>query len=82
VDTKRAVSGVSTRAPDAVGLTRRQRHLVNALLDGCSNKAIAARFGLSDHTVSKQLTGLYASVGVSSRVELAMWAIREKPDLS
>ena len=61
-------------------LTPRERQIVQALLEGCSNKVIAARFGVSHQTVKNQLTVLYSKVGVTSRVQLAVWAMRAELD--
>ena len=79
---KVGVIDVTTQKPAGVRLTMRERQLIAALLDGCSNKQIAARFGVSDQTVKNQLTGLYLKVGVTSRVELVVWAMRHQADLS
>jgi DNA-binding NarL/FixJ family response regulator len=55
-------------------LTRREREIVAALLDGCSNSQMAARFGVREQTIKNQLSTLFAKVGVSTRLELAMLA--------
>ena len=57
-------------------LTERERALVSAVLDGCGNRAIARRFGVKEQTVKNQLSVLFQKVGVSSRLELAMYAVR------
>lgn len=59
-----------------VRLTRREKALVLAVVDGCSNREIARRFGLSQQTVKNQLCVLFQKMGVSSRLELAMQAVR------
>jgi len=59
-------------------LTPRERDLLDAILDGCSNKEIAARLRLSVQTVKNRLPGLYAKFGVSSRLELATRARRRR----
>ena len=53
-------------------LTPRERDLVAAILDGCSNKEIAARYNLSVQTVKNRLATLYAKFGVTTRLELAV----------
>ena len=40
---------------------------------GLSNKQIAARSGLSEHTVSSYLRRVYGKVGVNSRVALVLF---------
>jgi DNA-binding NarL/FixJ family response regulator len=59
-----------------VRLTGREQALVSAVVDGCANRAIARRFGVSEQTVKNQLSVLFQKVGVSSRLELAMYAVR------
>jgi DNA-binding CsgD family transcriptional regulator len=52
-------------------LTRRERQLAAEILNGHSNRTIAAAFGVSEQTVRNQLTTLYRKLGVASRLELA-----------
>lgn len=61
-----------------VRLTARERQLVAAVSDGCTNREIAARFGVSEQTVKNQLSVLFQKIGVSSRLELAMYAVRHR----
>ena len=60
----------------AIRLTARQKALISAVVDGCGNRAIAQRFGVSEQTVKNQLSVLFQKIGVSSRLELAMYAVR------
>ena len=46
------------------------------IVDGRTNKAIAQKFGVSEQTVRNQLTVLFEKYGVSTRLELAMYAFR------
>ncbi len=57
-------------APTISGLTRRQRQTLDALLDGDSEKQIAARLGLSRATVHEYVTAIYRHFGAASRGEL------------
>lgn len=59
-------------------LTVRERQLVAAVIDGCTNREIAKRFGVSEQTVKNQLSVLFQKIGVSSRLELAMYAVRHR----
>ena len=52
------------------GLTPRAREVLNALLEGDAEKQIAARFGVSRHTVHDYVKALYRRFGVNSRGEL------------
>jgi DNA-binding NarL/FixJ family response regulator len=58
-------------------LTPRERQVVQFLVDGCSNEDIATRLRLRPQTVKNQLTRIYTKAGVSSRVQLAVAAIRQ-----
>jgi DNA-binding NarL/FixJ family response regulator len=51
-------------------LTPRERDLVILVLQGDSNKQIAAKLGLSEQTVKNTLSNAYARLGVQSRGEL------------
>jgi DNA-binding NarL/FixJ family response regulator len=61
-------SPVSTR-PE---LTRRERQIVELLIEGCANKEIASRLGVSAQTVKNQLSTLYQKTGVGGRLELVV----------
>ncbi|HWR37519.1 MAG TPA: response regulator transcription factor [Clostridia bacterium] len=57
------------------GLTRRETDILSAIVSGLSNKEIAQKFALSEDTVKHHLTNIFDKVGVSSRLELALFAI-------
>lgn len=57
-------------AVDLTALTGRQRELVDLALTGLSDKEIASRLAISDHTVGNHLRAIYARLGVSKRSEL------------
>jgi DNA-binding NarL/FixJ family response regulator len=57
-------------------LTPRERQIVTLLLEGCTDKTMAARLGISDQTVKNQLSTLCQKVGVGSRLELVLVAMR------
>lgn len=57
------------------GLTRRQIEVVRLIVDGCSNRQIATEFGLSEETVKRHLSNIFDKVGVSTRLELALFAL-------
>lgn len=54
----------------ADGLTRREQETLAALLTGVSEKQIAARLGISPHTVHDYVKRLYRKLGVTSRAAL------------
>jgi DNA-binding CsgD family transcriptional regulator len=53
-----------------VSLTLRQRDVLQGLLEGMSERQVAARLRLSPHTVHDYVKQLYRAVGVASRAEL------------
>jgi DNA-binding CsgD family transcriptional regulator len=55
---------------DLTGLTDRQRELVDLALEGLSDKAIARRLSISDHTVGNHLRAIYAQLGITKRSHL------------
>ena len=58
-----------------LGLTKREVQIIGALVDGQTNKDIAATFGISEYTVKHHLTNIYDKLGVYNRVELVLFAI-------
>jgi two-component system, NarL family, nitrate/nitrite response regulator NarL len=58
-----------------LGVTRRELQIIGALVDGQTNKDIAATFGISEYTVKHHLTNIYDKLGVYNRVELVLFAI-------
>lgn len=58
------------------GLTSRESEIVSAIREGKSNKEIASKLSISEETVKRHLSNIYAKLGVSSRLELATLATR------
>jgi len=57
------------------GLTKRELEIVAAIVEGCTNRDIAQKFTLSEDTVKHHLTHIFDKLGVSNRLELAMFAV-------
>lgn len=57
-------------------LTERERQLYHLLAEGKSNKEIAARLGLSLHTVETHRTRIMEKLGIHSIAELVLSAVR------
>lgn len=63
------------------GLTPRELEVVACIVEGYSNRAIAQQFSLSEDTVKRHLSNIYDKTGVSTRLELAMFAIAHRVPL-
>lgn len=61
-----------------LGLTPREREIVLAILTGDSNSDIARKLSISSQTVKHHLSSIYDKLGVSNRLELALFAIERK----
>ena len=64
------------------GLTTRERQIVSAVVNAYQNKEIAAKFAISEKTVKHHLTNIFNKVGVSNRLELALFAVHHHLDSS
>jgi DNA-binding NarL/FixJ family response regulator len=56
-------------------LTAREAEVVHLLADGLSTRDISHKLGLSEHTIRNYLCAIYDKLGVSGRVELALYAV-------
>jgi two-component system, NarL family, nitrate/nitrite response regulator NarL len=73
-------SSPKIRAVDARGLnllSKRELEVVRGLAEGLTNREIAKRLGLSQHTVKNYLFRLFDKLGVSSRVELLFMTLNQ-----
>jgi DNA-binding NarL/FixJ family response regulator len=59
------------------GLTPRELDVVKAIIAGETNRDIGERFGISLQTVKHHLSSIFDKTGVSTRLELALLAIRQ-----
>jgi DNA-binding CsgD family transcriptional regulator len=50
-------------------LTSREHDVLEALSDGLSNRDIATRLGISEHTVKFHLASIYGKLGASTRAQ-------------
>jgi DNA-binding NarL/FixJ family response regulator len=67
---------MSTRIVGAPGvsLSKRERDVVQCVSEGLSNREIAHRLSLTEHTVKNYLFRIFDKLGVSSRVEVVLYA--------
>ena len=59
-----------------VTLTPREMDVIQLLVEGLSNKEIAQRLFISSRTVNYHLDNIYSKLGVNSRTEAAIYALR------
>ncbi|QEL17591.1 helix-turn-helix domain-containing protein [Limnoglobus roseus] len=67
---------LATSADPQASLPPRLRHVLNGLLDGDSEKQVAARLGVTAATVHEHVKRLYRRFGVQSRAELLAHFLR------
>jgi two-component system, NarL family, nitrate/nitrite response regulator NarL len=81
-DLLRSLPGSDRRAPSdappASRLTPRELQVVAAVVEGAPNKDIASELGVSEQTVKNHLSSIFDKLGVSSRLELALYAINHR----
>lgn len=56
-------------------LTPREEQVVALVAEGLSNREIAQELGLSEHTIKKYLFRIFDKLGISTRVELVLYAV-------
>lgn len=56
-------------------LTKREEDVVRLLAEGLQNREIARELNLSEHTIKNYLFRIFDKLGVSSRVELILYAV-------
>jgi len=60
------------------GLTSRELQIVGLIVQGCTNKDVATECNITDETVKRHLKNIFDKSGVSSRLELAMFAVNHQ----
>ena len=69
-------SGARERIPPAwstPSLTAREWEVLALIGEGLSNRLIARRLGIAEKTVKAHLTSIFAQIGVTDRVQAALW---------
>ena len=65
------------RRPRKFGLSPRELEIVSAVVAGYSNKEIAEYFKICENTVKHHLSNIFDKLSVSTRLELALFAVNQ-----
>jgi len=76
VTTMPAADSVGARVRDR--LTPKEIQIVALIVQGCKNKEIALQLGTKEQVIKNYLRGIYDKVGVSDRLELALFTIHHR----
>jgi DNA-binding CsgD family transcriptional regulator len=58
-------------------LTARELEILQLVIAGCTNKAIAYELFISEKTVEFHLDHIYTKIGARTRVMAVVWAVRQ-----
>ena len=72
---QRMAPAVSVPREEARLLTSRERQILSAIVAGLTNREIAEKLSISEDTVKHHLSRIFDKLGVSHRLELAMFAV-------
>jgi two-component system nitrate/nitrite response regulator NarL len=64
-----------TKPSQDYGLTRREVEIMTKIASGSSNRQVGQEFCISERTVKHHLTNIFSKIGVSSRLQLALFAV-------
>jgi DNA-binding NarL/FixJ family response regulator len=65
-------------SPGLKSLAAREMQVAKLVTEGLPNKDIAVKLGLSEHTVSNYLFRIYNKLGISRRIELALYILQDR----
>ncbi len=71
-----APEGVNATRLRTLRLSKAEERIVAAIASGLTNREVAAQCSISEHTVKHHLTRIFGKVGVSNRLELALFALQ------
>ncbi len=72
------VNGQGSKMPTL--LTKREAGIVRLVAEGLTNRDISQQLNLSEHTVRNYLFRIFNKVGISSRLELALYDVSRRDD--
>lgn len=72
-----AAAGSSTKGRERSPLSTREREIVALVAQGYKNKEMAEKMFISEQTVKNHLHNIFDKLGVSDRLELALYAIHK-----
>ena len=67
-----------SRKDEEISLTEREREILQCLATGLNNKTIARKLGISDTTVKVHIKHMLSKLKLTSRLEAAVWAHKQK----
>ena len=59
-------------------LTRREEEVVHLVADGLKNREIAQKLNVKEHSIRNYIYRIFEKLGVSSRVELILYAFSQR----
>jgi DNA-binding NarL/FixJ family response regulator len=59
-------------------LTHREREVVVLISEGCTNRQVAARLGITPTTVGHHMSSIFSKLRIANRFELIAWAYRRR----
>jgi len=62
-------------------LTKREGEVARLVAEGLTNRQVSEQLKLSEHTVKNCLFRVYDKLGVSNRVELALYSVTHRPSI-
>jgi two-component system nitrate/nitrite response regulator NarL len=72
------ITSTDSNARKRFGITNRECDIVGAVVSGYTNRDIAEKFSISEQTVKHHLRNIFDKLGVSNRLELALFALNHR----
>jgi two-component system, NarL family, response regulator DevR len=76
---ERVRRSAETEPDELAALTERERHVLELMGEGLSNKEIGARLFLAEKTVKNYVTSVLAKLGMERRTQAVAWVARRPP---